>query len=66
MDVKTKTPLFDSIIMPILLYGSEIWELQNVNNIDKIQMRFYKSVLGLNKNIYFKYFCFRWTGEISP
>ena len=47
MDVKTKTQLFDSIIMPILLYGSEIWGLQNVNNIDKIQMGFYKSILGL-------------------
>ena len=50
MDVKTKTQLFDSIIMPILLYGSEIRGLQNVNNIDKIQMRFYNSILGLNKN----------------
>ena len=38
--------------MPILLYGSEVWGLQNVDYIDKIQMRFYKSVLGLNnKNI---------------
>ena len=50
MRVKSKIQLFESIIMSILFYGYEIWELQNVNNIDLIQMRFYKSVLGLNKN----------------
>ena len=44
MDIQTKIQLFDSIITPILLYGTEVWGLDNVSNIEKIQIRFYKSV----------------------
>ena len=42
--------LFESIVVPILCYGCEVWEFNNVNDIEKIQIRFYKNLLGLNRN----------------
>ena len=50
MDISTKLKLFDSIIKPILLYGCEIWGFENNKAIEAVQIRFYKSILGLNRN----------------
>ena len=44
MDIASKLQLFDSVIVPILLYGCEIWGFNNINDIEKIQIRFYKTV----------------------
>ena len=55
MDIASKLQLFDSVIVPILLYGCEIWGINNISDIEKIQIRFYKNLLGLNKytsNVY--------------
>ena len=49
MDIASKLQLFDSVIVPILLYGCEIWGFNNISDIEKIQIRFYKNLLGLNK-----------------
>ena len=49
IDIKTKLHLFDSMIVPILLYGSEIWGIYNCKNVDKLQIRFYKYILGVKK-----------------
>ena len=48
MDIETKLQLFDSIVTPILLYGSEVWGFENISNVEKIQIRFYKLLLGLS------------------
>ena len=37
------------MIAPILLYGSEIWGIYTCKNVDKLQIRFYKYVLGVKK-----------------
>ena len=50
LDVESKLKLFESIVMPILLYGSEIWGFDNTCNVEKIQIRYYKNILGLHKN----------------
>ena len=50
MDISTKLKLFDSIIKPILLYGCEIWGFENTKAIVAVQIRFYKSILSLNRN----------------
>ena len=34
---------------PILLYGSEIWGIYNYKEVDKLQIRFCKMVLGVRK-----------------
>ena len=51
MDIETKLQLFDSIVTPILLYGSEVWGFENIRNVEKIQIRFYKLLLGLNGSV---------------
>ena len=48
LDVYSKLKLFESIDVPILCYGFEVWGFDNVNDIEKIQIRFYKNLLGLN------------------
>ena len=44
--------LFDSKIVPILLYGSEVWGLSagDLPNIEKVANCFYRRILGLKKN----------------
>ena len=55
---KLSSKLFDSLIRPIVTYGSEVWladYIINLNNIDllpteKLQHKFCKSVLGITRN----------------
>lgn len=39
--------LFDKTIVPILTYGSEIWGFENFDILQKIQLKFYKTVFKL-------------------
>ena len=39
--------LFDSMILPILLYSSEIWGFNVANDVEKVHLQFCKSVLGV-------------------
>ena len=41
---------FDSRIVPFLLYDSEIWGSESRNQIEKIQLRFCKFVLGVGQS----------------
>ena len=41
--------LFDSIVKPVMLYGSEIWGPQNCNLADKLQIRYLKLIMDLKK-----------------
>ena len=42
--------LFDSIVSPILCYGSEIWGYESSKTIEKIHTRFCKRFVGLHQN----------------
>ena len=42
--------IFDSTIVPILLYSSEIWGFGNNQNIEQIQLTFLKDLLKLRKS----------------
>ena len=46
-DTKTKSFLFDSLVAPILLYGSEICGAYSFKEIDKIHLRFCKRFIGV-------------------
>lgn len=41
--------LFDSMITPILLYGSEVWGCENVDIIDQFYLKFCKSLLDVKQ-----------------
>ena len=40
LDVKTKLLLFDRLVVPIILYGSEVWGVYDYKEIDKIHIKF--------------------------
>ena len=46
-DLKTKISLFDSLVVPKLLYGSEVWGMQGIDCIDKVHIKFLKILLGV-------------------
>ena len=50
LDIKTKLALFDSLVVPILLYGSDIWGIYNTQDVDKLHYRFCKYILGVGKH----------------
>ena len=47
LDIKIKLSLFDSMIVPILTYGSEVWGVYNFKEVDRLHIRFLKYILGV-------------------
>ena len=41
--------LFQTMVLPILLYGCEIWGSENVNILEKLQLKFLKHLFRLNQ-----------------
>ena len=41
--------LFDTMIVPILLYGSEVWGVYNFKEVDKLHIKFCKYILGVRQ-----------------
>lgn len=50
LPIDLQIDLFDKTVVPILLYGSEVWSSQLCNLANKLQLRFYKIILKLNKS----------------
>ena len=48
LDILVK--LFNTLVKSLLLYGAEIWGDENNDVLEKLQLRFYKYILGL-KNL---------------
>ena len=42
--------LYDQSVLPILLYGSEIWGFSDISAIEVIYIHFFRSILKLNKS----------------
>ena len=42
--------LFNQMVLPILLYGSEIWGFQNITQIEVLYRKFLKCLLHINSN----------------
>ena len=49
LDIQTKLKLFEIMVTPIMLYGAEVLGIYGHDEIDKLQMKFYKCKLGVNK-----------------
>ena len=45
IDIQTK--LFESIVCPILLYGSEVWGFQKIDMLEIFYIKFFKKILKL-------------------
>ncbi|MEW8546520.1 MAG: reverse transcriptase family protein [Candidatus Thiodiazotropha sp.] len=50
LPVDCQLKLFDQTIVPILLYGSEVYGFENLCNIEKIHLDFLKSILKMKKS----------------
>ena len=47
LPIYLRIELFDYVIKPIVLYGSEVWGYDDIDLSDKLQLRFIKNSLGL-------------------
>ena len=50
LDIDTQVHLFHSVVVPIVLYGCEVWGYSNLNMIEKLQLRFCKILLSVKKS----------------
>ena len=41
--------LFNVIVKPVVLYGAEVWGSGNCDILERLQLRFFKYVLSVNK-----------------
>ena len=48
LPIDLQIKLFDSLVLPILLYGSEIWGYDNHENFEKLQRKFCKLILNVS------------------
>lgn len=49
LDIKTKLYLFDCLVAPIILYGSEVWGIYDFKEVDKLHIYVCKTILGVKK-----------------
>ena len=49
LPVDLELDLFDRLVVPILLYGCEIWGYEDLHQIEKLHTQFCKQMLRLNK-----------------
>ena len=50
LPIDLQIELFDSLILPILLYGCEVWGYENVLILDRFYLKYLKYVLGLKQS----------------
>ena len=50
LPIDLQLDLFDKLVTPILLYGSEIWAYENNDIIEKLHLRYCKYILSVNKS----------------
>lgn len=47
LPIDLQLKIFDSLVAPILLYGSEVWGVGKNDNIEKVHLQFLKRILGV-------------------
>ena len=50
LSIDIKLQLFDSLIVPICLYGCKVWGLKNIELVEKLHLQYRKSILHVNKS----------------
>lgn len=49
LPIDLQLQLFDSVVAPVLLYGSEVWAVGDLTVIERLHLRFCKMLLKVNK-----------------
>ena len=47
LPINLQFDLFDKLVMPVILYGSEIWGYKNLGTLEKLHLKFCKHVMSL-------------------
>ena len=47
LPIDIQIQLFDSMVLPILLYGAEVWGIKEFKEIEKLHLKFLKHCLGI-------------------
>ena len=50
LSIECQLDRLDKTILPILLYGSEIWGFENIDIIERVHLRFCKLILHLKQS----------------
>ena len=50
LQIDLSVKLFEAIVKPVLLYGAEVWGCEDSAILERLQLKFYKYLLGLNKS----------------
>ena len=51
MSIANSFKLFDTIVVPVLCYGSEIWGHEFSENIERVQIKFCRFLTGVNSSV---------------
>ena len=49
LDIESQLDLFNSLVLPILIYCSEVWGYEDINIIETFYLKFLKQILNLHK-----------------
>ena len=49
-DINLALHLFDSLVAPVIEYGIEFWGEKGIEKIEKVNLHFYKCILGVKKS----------------
>ena len=52
LEIDLMLKLFDSCVLPILLYGSEVWGYENVDILERVHTKFCKIILKCSKFVH--------------
>jgi hypothetical protein len=49
LSVSCQLDLFDKVVKPIVLYGSEVWGFKNYHMVEKMHLKFCKLLLNIKR-----------------
>ena len=50
LPIDIQLELFDRLVVPIMIYGSEVWGFENLKQIEAVHTQYCKHLLKLRKN----------------
>ena len=50
LPIDIQLQLFDALVVPILLYGCEVWGFQNIDCVEKLHRKYLKYILGVKSS----------------